>query len=253
MRSCVVLTAASSVVVACSAVSVRAAVVVVPNANASTLGNGQGMNPFRTYGTGGNRYQQVYSSGQFGNFSSSESITGIAFRAKQPTVGSFIGNSVTVSNVLIRLSTTSASDSVGLDATFANNIGANAATVYSGMLTLTTSAAGTTAIDYSFSLQTPFTYNKSMGNLLLDVTIPDNATVSGNGSIGFSQFDTVTDAFPSADGTSSAFGATGSGTIGSNSTTGVVTRFTSQAIPAPGMAVIFSAAGLFAVRRRRIA
>ncbi len=251
MRSFVVLAAASAFVVTCSAVPASAAIVVVPNANAGTLGNGQGMNPFRTYGTGGNRYQQVYSSAQFGGFSASESITGLAFRAKQPTFGNFIGNTVTVSNVLIRLSTTAASDSVGLDATFANNIGANVATVYSGALTLTTSAAGTTAIDYSFALQSPFTYNKSMGNLLLDVTIPDNAVVSGNGSIGFSQFDTVTDAFPSADGISSAFGATGSGTIGSNSTTGVVTQFTTQPLPAPGAAALAACGVLMAGRRRR--
>ncbi len=240
----------SAAALAAAALTASASVVVVPNANAITLGNGQSTNPLRTYGTGGSRYQQVYSNTQFGDFSASESITGIAFRAKQPTFGTFIGNTVTVSDVLIRLSTTSASDSVGLSAIFANNIGADEAVVYTGTLTLMTSAAGTTAIDYSITLQTPFTYNKAMGNLLLDILIPDAAMVSGNGSIGFSQFDTVTDAFPSADGTSSAFGASGSGTIGSNSTTGVVTQFTSVPVPAPA-SLSLAAGGLLVVGRRR--
>ena len=248
MRPYLALAAAA---IASSAFPVLAAIIVVPNANATTLGNGQSTNPLRNYGTGGSRYQQVYSSLQFGALSDSEAITAIAFRAKQPTVGSFIGNTVSVSDVIIRLSTTSASDSVGLDATFANNIGANVTTVYSGALTLTTSTSGTTGLNYRITFQTPFIYNKSMGNLLLDFLIPNSAVVSGNGSIGFSQFDTVTDAFPSADGISSAFGSSGSATIGSNSTTGLVTQFTTQPIPAPttlGCAVLALAAG---AKRRR--
>lgn len=231
--------------------SAGAAVVVAPGAFANALGNGQGMHPLRTYGTGGHRYQQVYTSALFGDFTASESITSIAFRAKQKPLGTFIGNSVSVTNIIIRLSTTAKSDVGGLDARFANNVGGDATIVYSGPLTLTTAAGGTTAIDYVINFQNGFTYNKGAGNLLLDFTIPDNAAVSGNGSIGFAQFDTVTDAFPSADGISSAFGATGSGTIGANSTTGLVTRFTSTAVPTPGALGLAAGSLVLGLRRKR--
>lgn len=229
----------------------NAAVVVAPNGLTNALGNGQGMGFLRGYGTGGKRYQQVYTSANFGGFSASESISTIAFRAKQPLFGTFIGNSVTVSNIIITMSTTSKNDVTTLDPTFANNTGSNAQVVYSGSLTLTTATAGTTSFGYIINLQSEFIFNKGDGNLLLDFIIPDNASVSGNGSIGFSQFDTITDAFPSGDGIGSASGATGSGTIGSNSTTGLVTQFTSRAVPTPGTAALLALSGVVMGRRRR--
>jgi hypothetical protein len=236
-----------------AALSVQAAEVVAPAGFANALGNGQSTRPLRNYGTGGSRYQQVYNSGLFGAFGAQESVTSIAFRAKQKPLLTFVGTSVTVSNIQIRLSTTAKTDAQGLDVTFANNVGANVQLVYSGPLTLTTSAAtaGTSAFDYLITLQNAFTFAKGAGNLLLDITIPDSAVVSGNGSIVFAQFDTVTDTFPSADGISSAFGSTGSGAIGSNSTTGLVTRFTSTPVPSAGGGALFAMACLGAARRRR--
>lgn len=231
--------------------SSSAAVAVAPNANAAALGNGQGVIPLRNYGAGGSRFQQVYGSSLFGTFGASEAITTLAFRAKQGAFGSFIGNSVTVSNIIITLSTTAKSDVTTLDGVFANNIGANVTTVYSGPLTLTATSPGSTNIDYVINLQSVFVYAKGLGNLLLDVTIPDSATVSGNGSLGFSQFDTVTDAFPSADGIGSVTGSSGSAVQGANSTTGVVTKFTTL-VPTPGVASLLGLAGIAVARRRRV-
>ncbi len=231
-----------------------AATVVAPNANTATLGSGQTNNPLgNERASGGGRYQQVYDAGQFSGFAASESINKIAFRAKQPLFGTFINNSVTVSNVQIQLSTTTRSAAFGaanyISGQFADNIGADVTTVYSGSLTLTTPTSGTTAFGYVINLQTPFTYNKAGGNLLLDFIIPDNASVTDNGTIGYAQLDTVTDNLTTSDGVASAFGATGSGTIGANSTTGLVTQF-STVIPEPTSLAALSLASMVLVRRR---
>lgn len=206
--------------------------VVVPAAQATAPGNGQSTLPLRNYGTGGSRFQQLHDASTLTGFAGPHTITRIAFRARQTPFLSFIGNRVSVSNIRVQLSTTSrVSDTTaanGLSGQFADNIGSDVVTVYSGQLTLMTAFTGSPTpgpFDYSITLQTPFTYNPAEGNLLVDFLIPDTATVTGNGSIGFAQFDTFTDAFPSADGLASAAGATGSATIGANSTRGVVIQF----------------------------
>lgn len=207
------------------------AVTIVPGGFQSTAGNGQSTDPFDNYGTGGSRFQQVYNASLFGTFSNSELITSVAFRPKQAQFGSFIGNTLNISNLTVQLSTTSRNDAVGLSGIFSNNIGSDVQTVFTGPLSLTAVSAGPgiSRFDYLITFQTPFLYEKTDGNLLLDILIPDNATISGSGSIGFRQIDTTTDAFPSADGMSTARGAKGSDLQGSNSTLAVITQFTSRA------------------------
>ncbi len=240
---------------ALSAAVVSAATVAVPNANANTLGNGQSSNPLgNERASGGGRYQQIYDAGQFGSFGSSASITQIAFRAKQPLFGTFINNSVTVSNVQIQLSTTARRADInfpgGISGQFSDNIGADVKTVYSGSLTLTTPSSGTSLFGYVINLQTPFTYTKANGNLLLDFLIPDNASVTDNGTIGYAALDTVTDDLITSDGVASASGASGSGTIGANSTTGLVTQFVT-AVPEPTSIATLAVGGLVFSRRRK--
>jgi hypothetical protein len=190
-------------VLAGGSVAARADVVFAPAAQQTTLGNGQSFSPLHLSGSGYSRYQQVYDSTLFGGFSTSESITGIGLRAKQAFLGSFIQGTVSVSDIVITASTTQKNDAVGLDANLDNNLGTGLTTVYSGPITLTSTTGGTTDFNYIINFQTPFAYNKSLGNLLLQFTIPVGATVSTPaGTSGFSEFDTVTDTFPSADGIS---------------------------------------------------
>lgn len=221
-----------------------AASVVAPAAQAAALGNGQDNDTVlfgRRGDTDGQRFQQVYDAGQFSGLGTTENVTAIAFRAK--TNGGFFpgvfGPSLTISNVTIRLSTTQKQSSIdganNISNVFADNVGSDVKTVYTGSLSLTTATAGTTDFGYVINLQTPFSYSKAAGNLLLDVTIPVGATTTESGFSGYSRLDTQTgDALGAAanDGVAYAFGATGDATIGANSTTGIVTRFTT-AVPEP--------------------
>ncbi len=233
----------------------------------TTSGNGQGVAPFANVGdTNGNRYQQVYSSSFFSSVGPRHRIDSVAFRPKQGALGSFIGNTLTLSDVIIQLSTTRRNADTdfpnGLNADLATNPGADARVVYRGALTLTTDRLfGDTDVedfDFLINFQDSFVYDPSAGNLLLEVIIPAGALVGSNGR-NFTQLDSFTDGFPSRDGTASATDANllDGLTVGSNSTTGAVTRFGTTVVPEPASAVVFGGGvGLAAVaawRRRRAA
>jgi hypothetical protein len=205
-------------------------------------GNAQGPAPFRFYGTGGSRTQQVYESRLFGNFGGApRAIEALAFRAFPGAFASaFFGTTLAISDVTITLSTTARGDEgAGVLATrFADNVGADATVVFDGALSLTTTAIG--SFDYLVMLDTPFVYDPGQGNLLLDVTIPTTATVGGSGLFGFLTFDTVNTL---DDGIYAIVSnSNGAATTGVASTAGAVTRFLSQpvvAVPAPGGAALF--------------
>src|SRR6185437_1485696 len=156
-------------------------------------GNAQGPTPFNYYGSSGSHVQQIYDSSFFPG---AELINGFSFRAFPGAAPSaFFGNSVNISDAVIQLSTTAAgADESGSlpSATFADNMGNDAKTVFSGALHLATAATGTgpQPFDYTVNFSQPFLYNPIDGNLLLDVMIPSGATVSGQG-FGFLTFDTV--------------------------------------------------------------
>jgi hypothetical protein len=233
---------------------------VVPGGFADTGGGFQSPAPLRFTGigggTGGSRTQQVYDSDLFTNFVGPRAITGIDLRTYPgASVSAFFGNSVTASNIVISLSTTLAGDEGdALSSIFANNIGADAKSVYKGALTLTTSANGSLPVspfDYSIVFQNPFTYDPQKGNLLVDVNIPADATITASGLFGFDTFDTV-DA-PN-DGVSSVFNGTdGNAVSGTPDTSAPILRVHSDAlaVPEPSALVLFVTGLLvLAVRRR---
>ena len=198
-------------------------------------GNAQAPTPFNFYGSSGSRVQQIYDSSFFPG---DELINGFSFRAFPGAAPSlFFGNSVDISDVVIRLSTTAtgANESGSLpSATFADNLESDVTTVFSGALHLATAATGTgpQPFDYTVSFSQPFMYDPADGNLLLDVTIPSGATVSGPG-FGFLTFDTVNtidDGIYSVVNISD--GRAASGTL---STAGAITAFSvsSAAVPEP--------------------
>jgi hypothetical protein len=199
--------------------------VVVPNALAAVEGN-----QASEFLTGDSRstsirYQQVFAASQFSGINT---FYEIAFR---PDAISGIAFSTTLSNTRISLSTTSKVPD-GLSATFASNIGADETVVYSGNLAISSSdtagPGGTRAFDIVVNLSTPFTYDPSLGNLLLDF----QRDASPLNPLGVS-FDAQEQA---ADSISRAFGSRSSPIAQYGvDTTGLVVRF---AVPEPSSGMI---------------
>jgi hypothetical protein len=251
----ILCTTSLAVLVGFTAPAAAELLTVVPPGFETTGGGFQGPAPLRfknISGTGGSRTQQVYESQLFGgDFSGPRAITAIDLRTFPGAAPSaFFGNSVTLSDVVIRLSTTQRGDEGNtLSANFADNIGNDDTIVYSGALTLTTATNGTLPVspfDYTIVFQNPFIYDPLAGNLLLDVNIPVNGTLTTAG-FGFLTFDTVN---ALNDGVYSVFnGDNGNATSGTAGTSGAILRVHSEAansVPEPGTLALF-AAGLVAV------
>jgi PEP-CTERM motif len=115
--------------------------------------------PFGCFNAGG-RYQQIYSSSLF---SSAVLIQSLTFFNDETFQGGFRPGDYT-----IRLSTTT-SDVNSLSNTFDDNLGSDAATIFSGGL------GGGVSFEWSFFLTTPFFFDPGAGNLLLDV-VANNIT-----------------------------------------------------------------------------
>jgi PEP-CTERM motif len=106
-------------------------------------------------------YQQVYAAADFGGPGTFE-IAGLEF---YHTIA--VGGALNFGTFTISLSTTSAAVN-GLDtAILSNNVGADNTVVFNGTLPALSSNV------LRFSLSSPFYYNSSMGNLLLDVFSAD--------------------------------------------------------------------------------
>jgi hypothetical protein len=133
-------------------------------------------NPFLTFNTqaASERYQQVYASSDFSRAPGPNLITEISFS----TGAAFLD--VTLQNVEITFSTTQKQPD-GLSSTFAQNVGSDATSVFSGPLHLFSRGLDTYGL--RIPLQQPFLYDSALGNLLLDVknfqTIPPSALVPG--------------------------------------------------------------------------
>src|SRR6202011_1478767 len=112
------------------------------------------------------RYQQVFDASQFSRLSPGGGlINRIAFRGHGPGVP-FTG---TVAQLQINLSTTSKSPD-GLSSTFAQNVGADDTQVFSGPFQTAITFNGDPGnFEVVVNFTTPFFYNPSKGNLLLDI------------------------------------------------------------------------------------
>jgi len=146
-----------------------AVTVVSPNNVANVEGNAGAVFPFNINGTQATsqRYQQVY---DFGALSQPQLITRISFRP-DATFGSAFSS--TLPDIQINFSTTT-KEPDQLSQTFADNVGVDDTVVYNrGSLALasafTGAAGGPKAFDINIDLTTPFLYNPTAGNLLLDV------------------------------------------------------------------------------------
>jgi hypothetical protein len=227
--------------------------------NGGAFSDAQGPSPFRFFGTGGSRAQTVYESRLFGNFDGPRAITAIAFRAFLGSApGAFFGPTVAGTDVTVRLSTTARGESgpLQLSTSFADNLGTDLTTVFTGPFSVTTTLAG--SFDYVLRLATPFVYDPSRGNLLLDVLIPTTAEVLRSGILGNLTFDQLNRV---GDGVASVGDFTNGGaTRGFLGTDGAAIRFVSEApggggavaVPVPHALALFGF-GLIAlgVARRR--
>lgn len=220
---------------ACVVSPISRADVVMPLGTATTEGFAANCIPFNCFML---HYQQVYDAASFGT--SPIEIVGIAFRGDE-TVGDASGSYTAT----IGLSTTSSAVD-GLSTTFASNTGADALTVFNGIVTIATTAGpGPRPFDFVINLTKPFVYDPARGNLLLDV-VPEGTTV---GPFGVGFFDA---SFTLGDDTSRLLGDP-TALVGFADTGGLVTKFiTAPAVPEPttGMLVALGLAGIALARRR---
>ena len=178
----------AAMLIACVAAltdTVVASSLIAPNNLANTDGNSSNAFPFvgvsSTSGSAGVHYQEVFSASQFTSLPGSALITAITFR---PEAGQ-TAKSISYLNFTLELSTTSAQPDA-LSTSFADNIGANNTTVYSGAITLSTSVSGPVkggpeAFDINIPFQTGFLYQPGQGNLLIDLFLSGPSAGSGTG------------------------------------------------------------------------
>jgi hypothetical protein len=241
-----ILLAALAAFLSCAASAARAAMIVVPNALATTEGDAFAHTaPFNTELTP-NRYMQIYASSQFAASPGPLLITEITFRPDGSQLTPF---STTFPNVQIFLSTTSQSVA-GLSSTFAANVGPDNTLVRTGPLTVATSdqpgPGSAKQFDIAIPLTTPFLYDPGAGNLLLDIR---NFNAGTTGFI---------DAASDPSGTTTRlvfFDGSATEATGIVQPFGIVTQFTTQAVPAPSTLRLL-AVGTFGLlgcgwRRRR--
>ncbi len=157
-------------VVAVLTVTNSTALVVHPRF-AQSEGGGGSSSLFNTI-----RLQEAYSSTFFP--AGQILITELRWR---PSVGYGGPSATVIGDLQLNLSTTTRSPG-GLSSTFSDNIGTDDTLVFHGSLSVTSAftagAGGTKAFDITVPLSTPFLYDSSMGNLLLDIRSFSGSTVS---------------------------------------------------------------------------
>ena len=145
-------------------------VIVVPNAQEFSEGNSNNGFPFNLPPGNSIRYQQVYAAADFSGLHTPMLINEIRFRPDASIGGAFAS---LLPEIEISLSTTQRTPG-SLSTTFADNVGPDDTIVFArGPIVLSSSVTGPVggpkAFDIVVTLTTPFLYDPSQGNLLLDV------------------------------------------------------------------------------------
>ncbi|WP_341532348.1 PEP-CTERM sorting domain-containing protein (plasmid) [Nostoc sp. UHCC 0302] len=161
---------ASSAIVALAAGGVAQAAIIVPNELEATEGNVNNGWPFSLDFQG--RYQQIFDADEFASLSEPQLISQIAFRPDSDSLNNGTAFSSTLSSIVINLSTTRSTPN-NFSNTFADNVGVDNITVFTGALSLSSANQGPVSgpknFDIVINLQNPFLYDPTKGNLLLDV------------------------------------------------------------------------------------
>ena len=234
------LAALGLVALGLTAAPAQAQIIFAPNAFAATNGGGKASTaPFNNV----SRYQQIYTASQFSALTSPELITQIAFR---PATGQG-ALTHTDTHIQFDLSTTTGAVS-SLSSTFATNVGPDDQVVYNSALTFTSAGSPTSGagpFDLLVTLTTPFLYNPSAGNLVLDIRNFDS-TFTGfvdGGSDPSTRLNFVDNSTTAATGTVQNFGLS--------------TRFTFAPVPEAsttvslGLLLMLGLGGTVVARRRR--
>ena len=154
-------------VIAIADLPAYAATVVSPSARTASDGNGATGHPFSQI-EAYYRWQQVFVASDFVALGGPLLVSAISLRPNGQAPWTY-----TLPNVQLSLSTTAGSPS-SLNSTFAQNVGSDRTTVFSGQLTLQTANTGPSngpkAFDIVIPFQTPFLYNPLAGNLLIDIS-----------------------------------------------------------------------------------
>jgi hypothetical protein len=207
--------------------------VVVPNAFEFVEGNSGNCIPL-TGCLDADRYQQVYGSAGFGAISGTGPvyISEIRFRPNNDVPFPPIFITSIFADIEIRLSTTpglfgpDGVTAIGPDnlfVTFDDNVGGDEVVVYRGALTLSSSLSGPGPLDFDIviTLQTPFLYDPTAGNLLFEWR-----NYSGESFGGFADSEITFGDPISRMQSSSTFPGDPESPIGFADTSGLIGRFT---------------------------
>ena len=193
------------------------------------------------------RYQQIYDASLFSSISAPVRIGAIAFRLDAGEATSASGS---FSSLRINLTTTSASTSVYSNR-FADNYGADLATVFDGSLSWTATSGGSpNAFDLVISFDTEFIYDPRDGNLLFEWRDFGGDTTPMERFFDAAFTPNMTRLVNAFDGVDAEYADENLSTRGY----GLVTRFTVTSIPEPGTLALLGAglAGAGLARRRKM-
>ena len=196
--------------------------VVVPNEWSTAQGDAG--NLFPLFSSKPMRYQQVFDASQFSRLNPGGGlINRLAFRGHGPGTP-FTG---TVAQLQVNLSTTSKTPD-GLSSIFGENVGPNDTQVFSGPLQAAVTFTGDpTNFEVTINFTTPFYYDPTKGNLLLDVrnlqggteVPPNDQELDGTTASG----DSVSRVYNYGDVTAATAGQTGG--VDEKDSYGLITRF----------------------------